>query len=315
MNNEKNSNILGLVGLVLGMSFFTLAALFLMPPLLLVFPVMFIIIGVKNGMIEGIISLMTTCTILAYIIDPITALSLFLIFTPITITIIYCIKTRKTSMEVLLYSSVVFFASILLFIALVNSREGSLLIKLEEVFKETLSLRIESLREMGLTSYEILEDKNFLQESYNYMLLIAPAMLLLLSLLTSYINYALSIMGLKKVGIIVVNNPKFSKFRLPNNFSIGIIVMFITTLIAQQLKFEFVEAIVVNLTVLLGFMLLLQGLSVIDYLLLKIKVKSFLRFLFILMTLIIAPLITVVSMVGLADIIFDFRKLRRKGSK
>lgn len=314
MDNEKMGNVLQIVGIVLGMSLLTVVALFFFPLLLIIFPVAFIVVGIKNGIVEGVISLMTTCTILAYIIDPMIALYLFLGFAPITITIIYTTKNRKNTMEVLLYSTIVFFASILLLFALVNVREGDLLIQFEAIFKEGLSLRIEALREMGFTSYEILEDKNFLEEQFREILLIAPANLLLLSFVVSYINYALSIVGLRKVGINIVNTPKFSRFRLPNNISLGIIVMFITTFIAKQLNFIYFDVIVKNLVVLLGFMLLIQGLSIIDFFLIKIKVKKLFRFLFILLTVIIAPLITVVSMLGLIDVIFDFRKLRQKGS-
>lgn len=314
MNNDKMGNILQIAGVALGMSLFAVASLLFFPLLLLVFPVMFIIVGIKNGMVEGIISLMTTCTILAYIIDPMIALYLFVVFVPITITIIYTTKKRKNAMEVLLYSTIVLFASVLLLFSLINIREGNFFMQIEETFKEGLYLRIESLKEMGFSSYEILEDKNFIESAFKEMLLIAPATLLFLSLIASYINYSLSILGLKKVGINIINTPKFSRFRLPNNIALGTIVMFITTLIAKQLGFIYFDTIVVNLTVLMGFMLLVQGLSIIDYILIKVKVKTFFRILFIVLTIVIAPLITAVSMVGLIDVIFDFRKLRRKES-
>lgn len=314
MNNDKMGNILQIAGIVLGMSLFAVASLLFFPVLILLFPVMFVIVGIKNGMVEGIISLMTTCTILAYIIDPMMALYLFVVFAPITITIIYATKNRKKTMDVLLYSTIVLFASVLLLFALVNIREGNFLMQIEETFKEGLSLRIESLKEMGFSSYEILEDKNFIESAFKEMLLIAPATLLFSSLIVSYINYSLSIMGLKKAGINVVNTPKFSRFRLPNNIALGTIVMFITTLIAKQFNFTYFDAIVVNLTVLIGFMLLIQGLSIIDFFLIKVNVKTFFRILFMVLTIVIAPLITVVSMLGVIDVIFDFRKLRQKGS-
>lgn len=314
MDNKNMGNLLRTLGIVLGMSLFTIVVLIFFPPLIIVFPVMFIIVGIKNGMVEGIISLMTTCTILAYIIDPIMALYLFLAFGPIIITIIYTTKKRKSTMEVLLYSTIVLFTSILLVVALVNVKEGNILMEFEDIFKQSLSLRLESLKELGLTSYEISEDKNYLENEFNKMILIAPAVLLLMSLIVSYINYAISIKGLKRVGINIVNIPKFSRFRLPNNIGLGTIVMFITIFIAKQLNFIYFDAILQNIVVLLGFMLLIQGLSIIDFFLIKIKVKTFFRIIFITLTLIIAPLITLVSMLGLIDVIFDFRKLRQKGS-
>ncbi len=314
MNNEKMGNIIETAGVILGMSLFTIASLYFFPLLLLVFPVMFIILGIKNGMLEGIISLMTTCTIVAYLIDPMTALYLFIVFAPITMTIIYTTKSRKGTMDVLLYASISLFTSILILFYLINLKDGNLIAQIEEYFKATIQIRIQNLKDMGLSSYEILEDKNFLENIYKDMLLKAPASLLLSTFIISYINYSLSIKGLKRVGINIVDIPRFALFRLPNNITIGVIVMFIGALIAKMLGFAYFEAIVENVTVLIGFMFLIQGLSIIDFFLIKIKVKTIFRFIFISLTVLITPLVSVVSMLGLIDVMFDFRKLRRKES-
>lgn len=314
MNNDKMNNIFKIAGIIIVMSLFTMASLFFFPILLLVLPVGFIILGIRNGMVEGIISLMTTCTIVAYVIDPITALYLFILFGPIVISMIYTIKNRKSTMEVLLSATISLFASVIIVYSLISFKEGNLLVSLEETFKESLSIRLEALRDMGLSSYEILENKSLLEDAYKYMLLIAPATILLSSLIISYINYSISIFGLKKVGINVVNIPRFSRFRLPNNIAIGIIVMFIAAFISKQLNFDYFDTIVVNITVLMGFMFLIQGLSVIDFFLIKVKTKKFLRILLLVLTILIAPLVTVVSTIGLIDAIFDLRKLRRKES-
>ncbi len=314
MNNEKMNSIFQIAGIIFGLSLFTMASLYFFPLLLLILPVGFVILGVRNGYVEGIISLMTICTIVAYLADPMTALYLFILFAPIIIAMIYTIKSRKSAMEVLLYSTIALFASVIIVYSLISFREGNILVSMEEIFKESLALRLQALKDMGLSSYEILENKNFLQDSYKYMLLIAPATMLVSSLAISYINYSISIMGLKKVGIETVNIPKFSRFRLPNNIAIGIIVMFLTSFIAKQLNFDYFDTIVVNITVLIGFMFLIQGLSIIDFFLIKMKVRKFFRIFFLLLTILIAPLITIVSTLGLIDVIFDLRKLRRKES-
>ncbi|NLC04336.1 MAG: DUF2232 domain-containing protein [Tissierellia bacterium] len=314
MNNEKMTNIFELAGVILGMSLFTLASLYFFPLMFLIFPVVFIVLGIKNGLLEGIISLMTTCTIVAFVIEPMTALYIFLLFGPLVISMIYTIKKRKSTMEVLLVGTISFFASIIVVFGIINYIEGNLLLTIEQAFKETLNIRIEALKDMGLTSYEILENKKLLEDAFKYMLLIAPATGLLTSLIVSYMNYSLTIIGLRRIGIYVVNIPRFSRFRLPNNISIGIIVMFITGFVAKQLNFDYFDTIAINLTVLIGIMFSIQGLSVIDFFLIKIKVKKFFRILFILLTIIAAPLMTVVSGLGLIDVIFDLRKLKRKDS-
>ena len=314
MNNEKMTNIFEIAGVILGMSLFTLASLYFFPLMFLIFPVVFIVLGIKNGLLEGIISLMTTCTIVAFVIEPMTALYIFLLFGPLVISMTYTMKNRKSTMEVLLVGTISFFASIIIVFGLINYIEGDLLFTIEQSFKATLNIRLEALKDMGVTSSEILENKTLLEDAFKYMLLIAPATGLLTALIVSYMNYSLSIIGLRKIGIYVVNIPRFSRFRLPNNISIGIIVMFIAGFVAKLLNFDYFDTIAINLTVLIGIMFSIQGLSVIDFFLIRIKVKKFFRVLFMLLTIIAAPLMTVVSGLGLIDVIFDLRKLKRKDS-
>lgn len=314
MNNQNMSNVFEIAGIILGMSLFALGSLLFFPILLLVFPVAYIILGIRNGWLEATISLMTTCTIVAYIIDPMIALYLFILFAPIIISMIYTIKTRKSTMEVLTFGTIALFDSVILLLALISLKEINILAAIEETFKESLNLRLEALKDMGWSSYEILENKNILENAFKEMLLIAPATGLLFALIASYINYSISIMGLKKIGIDIVNIPKFSRFRLPNNIAIGIIVMFITGYIAKLFDFDYFDTIIRNLVVLIGFMFLIQGLSIIDFFLIKIKVRKIFRILFLSLTILIVPLVTIVSTLGLIDVIFDLRKLRRKGS-
>ena len=71
---------------------------------------------------------------------------------------------------------------------------------------------------------------------------------------------------------------------------------------------EFHEAIVANLLVFISSMLLLQGLSVIDFYLVKRKLNILLRIMIII--LLGVPLGSIISLIGVADILFDFRKLK-----
>ncbi len=162
-------------------------------------------------------------------------------------------------------SAAVFFISILIILSFVDAGGGGFIALLEEGFKQLLSAQLEMIEDMDLTSYQFLEAKELLENAYKYLLLIIPAILLIMSLVVSYLNCLLSSIGLKKMGIGIINIPKFSRFRLPNNVIPGIIVMFLGVYIMNKLEMPYYETVLINLVVLVGFMFIIQGLSVVDY--------------------------------------------------
>lgn len=175
------------------------------------------------------------------------------------------LKKRRSNAEILGISAAVFFISILIILSFVDAGGGGFIALLEEGFKQLLSAQLEMIEDMDLTSYQFLEAKELLENAYKYLLLIIPAILLIMSLVVSYLNCLLSSIGLKKMGIGIINIPKFSRFRLPNNVIPGIIVMFLGVYIMNKLEMPYYETVLINLVVLVGFMFIIQGLSVVDY--------------------------------------------------
>ena len=85
--------------------------------------------------------------------------------------------------------------------------------------------------------------------------------------------------------------------------------MFLGAFIIKKLEIFYYETIFINLTAIVSFLFLTQGLAVIDYKL-KIKnVKIILRLL--IYVFLILPIIGIMPFIGVLDIIFDFRGLRK----
>ena len=72
----------------------------------------------------------------------------------------------------------------------------------------------------------MLKVKDFLENAYDYIILIMPSIIMMSSMITAYINYLLSSLSLRKLGYGVVSIPKFSRFKLPNNILLGTGIMF-----------------------------------------------------------------------------------------
>src|SRR5699024_11095884 len=115
-----------------------------------------------------------------------------------------------------------------------------------------------------------------------------------------------------KFGLGIKENPRFSRFSLPNNFIFGSLLMFLIVHLLRNIEAIPYDMIYLNLIVLIISLLFIQGLSVLVFILLRFRLNTVLRIIIMGVTLFVSPVITLLIMVGIVDIIFDFRKLRRR---
>ena len=141
-----------------------------------------------------------------------------------------------------------------------------------------------------------------------------PSFLIIISFLITYINIFFASIALRKMGYGYVNVQRFSRFKLPNNIIPGIGIMFLAAYIMKSLEIQYHGALILNITFLAGFIFMVQGLAVVDFLLIKAKIKSILRFILLALNIFILPTSTIMFLIGVADSIFDSRKLRRQRS-
>lgn len=303
-------------GVIALTALFGIVAFSYFPFLLILYPLGFIMFGVKYGINYGVVSSLITALILG-IIDNITnTYVLILLFTPLIITMVYSMKKRRRPLEILLTSALAFFASSLLLFFLADSLSGlSIVNELEESFKEVLFLQVDMLKQMGFSNLEVDRTRLALQDAYKYIILILPSILMTLALTISYLNYVLAVFLLRILGIGILSMPWLHKFSVPNNFALGALVMFLGAFLMRGLDASYYEAISINLIVLIGLVFILQGMAVVDFFLIKWKQNKFIRFFTIILSVLIAPILTMVTLIGGVDLVFDFRKIRRRKTK
>lgn len=309
-DNRKSLESVVLIGI---MSIFFMFSIYYFEALLFLLPIPFVIFGVKNGLFSSLLSLVTTLLIVGIILNPITSLSYFLLFAPFIVLSIYLIRKRTRASQVVVYGAVALFISILILFGILNLSGVDLISELEEQFSLILSGQMDYLKDMGLTTYELLQTRDSLKSEYERMLMLIPSVMLITSYLISYINYQLITLGLKKIGIRILYLPKFSRFRLPDNFTIGALVMALTTFFIRMMNISYADTLYVNIIVLLGSVLFLQGLAIVSFFLIKIKTKKFLRLITYLIIFFTPQIFSAMALLGGIDIIFDVRKI--KGAK
>lgn len=287
-----------------------------LPFLILLYPLGFIMYGIKYGVNYGVVASLLAALILGIIENMTNTYVLAILFTPLVITMVYSMKKRRKPLETLLTATITFFASSLVLFFLADSLRGvSIVNELEESFKETLFLQVDMLKQMGFSNLEVDRTRLLLQDGYRYIILILPSILMILALGISYLNYIISVFLLRILGIGVLAMPWLHKFSAPNNFALGALVMFLGAFLMRGIDPKYYETISINLIVLIGLVFILQGMAVVDFYLIKWKQNKFVRFLTIGLSIFLSPVLTIISLIGGIDLVFDFRKIRRRKTK
>jgi uncharacterized protein YybS (DUF2232 family) len=309
--NEKTRIITESAVIVSLMTIFVFLGLYLTPIILLIYPVPFIILGIRHNVKSSILTVFASFILVSILIDPLTALFVTIIFGPLAVAIAYMINRKYNSYKIIVIGTIVSFISIVTSLIITGYITG---VNFYDLLKEQvdfiLSTQESLLKEMEISSYRIEE----LIDKYTILLdntiLIFPAMLIIVSLFTNYINYFISIATLKRLRYKNIKMPLFSKFRLPSNIGSGIVVIAILSFIISYYKLFNYDTITLNISILVVFLFFLQGLAVIVYLLNKTNINSILRGVIIAFLIFSSPLMLIISFVGLVDTIMDFRKLK-----
>lgn len=301
------------LAVVIGISLLMMIGLYIFPVIIFLFPLAFIVIGVKYNITNSFIGILITSFLIGISVDIISGVMILAIFGPMALYIADSIGKRKKSIEIIVPSTIIFFLStILVFIMLKDYSAVSLVEQLEENIMMYTEMQMDIIGDMELTNIESFRIRSLADDMYNYIISILPSILIVLSVFISYINYYFSIIILRRLGLAIRENPRFSKFSLPNNFIMGSLVMFLIVYLLRNIEYIPYDMIYLNLIVLVISLLFIQGLSVLDYLLIRLRLNTIFRLIIIGLIIFTSPIITFIVIVGVVDIIFDFRKLRRR---
>ena len=301
------------LALIVGISLLMVIGLNLFPIILFVFPLAFIVIGVKFNLRESFMGILMASLLVGIIVDPPSGIALFAIFGPMSLLIAYGIIKRKKPVEIIIPSSIIIFVLLIIsFMILRNVSDVSIIDQLEETLHSYTEMQMERLEDLELTRIESFRFTEEIEELYQDILSILPSYFIIISVLISYINYYFSTLILRRLGLGIRDNPQLSEFSLPKNFILGTLIMFITIYLLNRLDGFPARMIHLNILFLVVVLFLIQGLSVLDYQLKKRRVNSIIRII-VIAIIIFAPLtISIMVIVGMVDLIFDFRKLRKR---
>lgn len=309
---ERNKSLIDTLSTVILATLALLLSLRIFPLAVFLFPIPFVVLGVNYGMKNNVIGVIISSIAVGIALDIASGILILVMFLPFTIGLVTMIKKEyKPSKILLILTMILTVSTMILIFATTSILEVDFIEETSKVFTENFNREIDMLRDSGIGEEELAKVENTLDAALDSMLVNMPSVYIILSLIIAYINYLISTIVLRKDGYSLKYRPVFSEFRLPKTVFLGLMMMFILSYIFSKLNILNGQGVIRNLIVLVTFVFSLQGLSVFDYLMKARGMKVFGRVFFIAMLVIFLPIGSLMSFVGMLDVLIDFRRMKK----
>lgn len=288
-------------------TFFAISFIFIpvLTVLLFLIPVPFMVLSARHGSKYTVLSILIASLLIGILTEIIFTILIITIFSPMSVVMGYFIKRNREPYAVIGMGAAVSIIAVFITIQLVAVISGfNVIDNLAMIIRQVVDNQSEMLMNVNLSTINV-------NEMVNYLLLIIPGLLIVQSLVSAFLNYYLAASILRRLRYTQYTIHEFSNFALPRNIVLGSFIIYSLTFISRYVEGIYHSSLAANVTILFIFVFFLQGLALISYLLKKIRIIKAVRVLLIFLVVIISPLLTIVSLAGLIDSVFDIRKLRQ----
>lgn len=277
-------------------------------------PLPIVICGCRHGFKWSVMTLLVATIIIAVIISPINAFFLAAIFGLLGLILGECMRRHLPPMQMMLYGSIGAVLALIINIVL-----SFLLLGIDPIemiftsFHESLNQLAAYYREHGMGEDEIKKIVDGYAEMLRMMRVIMPGAFLLCAPIMAFVNYIAAKKILTKLGESFTDFPPFVKLQVPGwvLWPYGISLLAVTYFY-QTDQSSWLYTLSVNVQTVCSFVLVLQGI-VLLYWFVESKGKP--RWWANLATalLFVIPLFSqIIVYVGAFDMVFDFRKIRKR---
>lgn len=299
--------------LILANSYLPLASLFIN----FLLPIPGAYIYIRYGVKGYLVLMAVTFAVSLMLIDPISAASMILVLLIMSLAVGFCIKKE---INIVLTMGIIAVCYILYMIfqytVIIKLVSGISFTKLiNDIVKSTQST-INDAKNLyissGMSKSQVEEMLDPINQIFSkqFILSIIPTIVILSALFYSYVTCLISTKVLKRIGIKVQKMLEFTKIHMPNLvLAFGIIILCIGMILDNR-GFAFGNYVYITVSFVGQFLLLICGVSlVVNHLKYKLKMKSSIIALIIIITLLISVIGYIYVFIGFVDSIIDFRKI------
>ncbi|MFA9423719.1 MAG: DUF2232 domain-containing protein [Sedimentibacter sp.] len=290
-------------------SFFSLVMFF--------FPTPAIILAKRKGLKYASLALIASDILVSMLLGVQTGLIFLILYTPLAIALAYGICNEEDVNKTILFGSAAYMISFVVLILLLNAIMGvNFVQQLSDAYNESIVMMKDMLANMpgGLNGANVQEMITSFDEMGTMMTYVItnvfPAIMIVTSVITSYINYIVASKFAKRFNINIKQPEGLSRFSFPKTFMVAMAGMLLLSFLLSILKIN-IEIIQLNLFMVVFAAMFFQGFAVLKFYLEKSNMSKFFRRMILVMVLFMsAGLSQVLAVIGLIDLAIDLRKLK-----
>lgn len=280
-----------------------------------VLPIPVTVLYIRHNYKVTLGAVVISAILIAMLYNPISALASSILFGVTGMTFGYCIRNdKKLSTTILLLtlaSAIGIVINFSIYVNLIDKRGMIGFISDNiRIMKESLNLSKELYGKMGVSSEKFaLIEKSFEIFTPDFILKLIPAIVVLMSFFSAYVNYLLTSSILKKLRYNMKPMVPFSRIYINTRIGTLIGVTLLIGLLLDRSKFQGAGYIVNSSGYLLQFIFIIDGVSLATYYLRNRFNISKPITAFILFFTVFSQISAIYIYAGLADMLLDFRKL------
>jgi uncharacterized protein YybS (DUF2232 family) len=286
--------------------------------LMFFYPTPAIILGKRKGLKYSLLSLIASDLIISMLLGLQTGLVFLILYTPLALALTYGVCRNEEANKTILFGSAAYMISFVLYILLLNYIMGiNFIERIAEIYEQSFETTRglfnnipDQLRTEQIEQY--INDIEKMAPMMNYIVTnVFPAVLIVASVVTSYINYMVASKFAVRFSINVKQHEGIAYFSFPRNFMISMAGLLLLSFLLRLLNIN-VGIIQMNLFIIVFMAMLLQGVAVLKFFVDKSRMGKFARNLLLVFIVLMSINFSIVyAVIGLIDLTVNLRKINR----
>lgn len=286
--------------------------------LMFFYPTPAIILGKRKGLKYSLLSLIASDLIISMLLGLQTGLVFLILYTPLALALTYGVCRNEEANKTILFGSAAYMISFVLYILLLNYIMGiNFIERIAEIYEQSFETTRglfnnipDQLRTEQIEQY--INDIEKMAPMMNYIVTnVFPAVLIVASVVTSYINYMVASKFAVRFSINVKQHEGIAYFSFPRNFMISMAGLLLLSFLLRLLNIN-VGIIQMNLFIIVFMAMLLQGAAVLKFFVDKSRMGKFARNLLLVFIVLMSINFSIAyAVIGLIDLTVNLRKINR----
>jgi uncharacterized protein YybS (DUF2232 family) len=286
--------------------------------LMFFYPTPAIILGKRKGLKYSLLSLIASDLIISMLLGLQTGLVFLILYTPMALALTYGVCRNEEANKTILFGSAAYMISFVLYILLLNYIMGiNFIERIAEIYEQSFETTRglfnnipDQLRTEQIEQY--INDIEKMAPMMNYIVTnVFPAVLIVASVVTSYINYMVASKFAVRFSINVKQHEGIAYFSFPRNFMISMAGLLLLSFLLRLLNIN-VGIIQMNLFIIVFMAMLLQGAAVLKFFVDKSRMGKFARNLLLVFIVLMSINFSIAyAVIGLIDLTVNLRKINR----